>query len=129
VADLDRWKLTRVPRQTKTWRASGRPGALRLFFEEVNINVKVRLIEVDFLFLAEPAGGGHGNRVTIQAGLHRRKLYLSFSIGGPADARETLPADLVDAIKQGLDYAKRHVRVQDLVEQDPEPECGEEQRE
>lgn len=82
--------------------------------------MKVRLVEIDFIFLADPAGGGHGNRVTIQAGLHHRKLYLSFSLGGPADCRETLPAGLVDAISQGLDYAKKHVRVQDLAEQDPE---------
>lgn len=84
--------------------------------------MKVKLIEVDYIFAAVPASGAHGNRVTVQAGLLRKKLYLSFSLGGPADNREVLPADLVDAIKAGLDYAAKHVVVKDLVEVDPEPE-------
>lgn len=86
--------------------------------------MKVKLVEVDFIFLTGPSGHGHGNRVTIQAGLLRRKLDLSFCIGGPAESRETLPAELVDAIRAGLEYARKHVVTKDLVEIDPEPEDG-----
>lgn len=90
--------------------------------------MKLSLIEVDYIFAAVPADGAHGNRVTVQAGLLRKKLYLSFSIGGPADNRDTLPAGLVDAIKAGLEYARKHTRAQDLIEVYPEPEEGEDRR-
>ena len=83
--------------------------------------MKLKLVEVDFIFLAAPAGRGHGNRVTVQTGLLRGRLHVSFSIGGPAESRETLPAELVDAIKAGLEYARKHVVTRDLVEIDPEP--------
>lgn len=86
--------------------------------------MRARLVEIDFIFMAAQPGGGHGNRITVRAGLLRRKLYLSFSLGGPADARGTLPAALVDAIRAGLDYAAKHVRAQDLVEEDSEPDDG-----
>lgn len=95
-------------------------GALRLFGKEVKIEVKLDLVEVDFVFVTTPQGRAHGNRVTVQAGLLRKKLYLSFSIGGPADGRDTLPAALVDAIKAALRYAEKNVRAKDLVEQYPE---------
>ena len=84
--------------------------------------MKAKLVEVDFIFLTGETDGSHGNRVTVQAGLLRKKLYLSFCIGGPADNRECLPAALIDAIRAGLEYARKHVRVADLVEQDLEPE-------
>lgn len=88
--------------------------------------MKVALVEMDFIFLTQPVCGGHGNRVTVHAGRHRRKLYLSFSIGGPADARESLPADLVIAIQKGLAYARKHVRASDLEEIDLETDEGSE---
>jgi hypothetical protein len=86
---------------------------------------KPRLVEIDFIYITDVPSGGYQNRITVHASLHRSKLWLSFSIGGPAENRETLPAALVDDIKFGLDYAGKHVRVQDLVEIDPEPEVGE----
>ena len=45
---------------------------------------KPRLVEVDYIWLTNLPGGGHQNRITIHASLHRQELYLSFSIGGPA---------------------------------------------
>lgn len=80
-------------------------------------NRRPRLAEVDFIFL-HGTGQLRRNRLTIHASLHEAKLYLSFSIGGPAESRETLPAVLVDTIRAGLDYAAKHVRVQDLAEED-----------
>lgn len=90
--------------------------------------MKPKLVEVDFIFITRSRGGGHENRITAQAGLFRRKLSLSFSIGGPAESHETLPAELVDAIKAALNYAEKNVRAQDLVEIDPEPECEEDEQ-
>ena len=89
-------------------------------------NRKPRLVEVDYIWLTNLPGGGHQNRITIHAGLHRGELSLSFSIGGPAEAHETLPAALVDAISFGLKYAENDVQVKDLVEIDPEPADDEE---
>lgn len=80
-------------------------------------NRKPRLVEVNYIWITNVPGGGRRNRITVHASLHRSKLFLSFSIGGPAESRETLPAALVDAIKVGLQYATRHTRVQDLVEE------------
>lgn len=89
-------------------------------------NRRLRLVEIDFRFLTQIPGGGHQNQITVQASLLRSKLSLSFSIGGPAESHEMLPAALIDAIKAGIEYAEKHVRVQDLMEVDPEPECEEE---
>lgn len=85
-------------------------------------NRKARLVEIDFIWITSVPDAAHQNRITIHAGLHRRKLYLSFSVGGPAEARETLPAALVDTIRAGLEYARKHVRVPDLTEETQEPE-------
>ena len=91
-------------------------------------NRAVRLVEVDYIWITNVSGGGRQNRITIHASLYRSEPYLSFSIGGPAEARETLPAALVDAIREGLEYARKHVRVQDLVEEvhGPNDESGSE---
>jgi hypothetical protein len=111
--------------ETSNVEGSGFAAGALLSYEEVHINMKPKLVEVDFIFISRTSGGGHENRITAQAGLFRRKLSLSFSIGGPAEDRETLPAELVDAIKTALTYAEKNVRVQDLVEIDPEPEVEE----
>lgn len=86
---------------------------------------KPRLVEVDFIYITDVPGGGRQNRITVHASLHRSKLYLSFSIGGPAENRETLPAALIEAISFGLEYAGKHVRVQDLSEMGRALECEE----
>lgn len=81
---------------------------------------KPRLVEVAFYFHVPIPGGGDWNQVVVHAGLLRGRLNLSFSISGPAEARETLPATLVDGIRAGLEYASRSVKVNDLREHDSE---------
>jgi hypothetical protein len=80
-------------------------------------NRGVRLVEIDYIFLTPASEPEKRNRITVHASLHNGQLYLSFSIGGPAEARETLPATLVDAIRAGLEYAADHVRIRDLVDE------------
>lgn len=83
-----------------------------------------KLVEVAFTFHIPIAGGRDWNQVVVHAGLLRGRLDLSFSISGPAESRETLPASMVDGIRKGLEYAARNVQERDLTEIDPEPdEC------
>lgn len=80
-------------------------------------NRRLRLVEVDFIIM-HGAGELKRNRITVHASVHHGGLHLSFSLGGPAESRETLPAALVETLRAGLEYARKHVRLQDLVEED-----------
>lgn len=81
--------------------------------------MKIKLREVTFWFHHRLADGDW-HQFVVHAGLLNGALSLSFTITGTEETRENLPAGLVDAIKEGLAYAQKHVNVKDLREQDPQ---------
>lgn len=96
-------------------------GALRLpvNIEEVKC-VRVKLREVDLVWHV-PVGGDAQNwrQVIVQVGLLHGELEITFSLPG-AEPGETIPASVIEGIQQAVAWARKNVKVKDLVEMDPE---------
>lgn len=79
--------------------------------------MKPKLREVDYVFELSIADGSDWHMVTVQCGLLDGELHVTFSIAG--EAQVSLPAELVDGIREALEFARKRTRAQDLSEKDP----------
>jgi hypothetical protein len=80
--------------------------------------VKIQLMEIAHLFRVPTGDTGAWIQVIVRSSLLRGKLDLTFTVGN--EARELLPATVVDGIQQAVEYAGQHAPAGDLSEMDPE---------
>lgn len=92
---------------------------LSVNIEEVKA-VKVKLREVDLIFHIPVRGERRDWRqVYVQVGILHGKLNITFSLPGAED-RETLPEEILEGLREAVEWARKNVRAKDLVEMDPE---------
>ena len=80
--------------------------------------LKPKLMEIAWYFRATVSGAGQERQFVIRAALLHGELDLTFSIPGREGASEMLPAILLEAIKEGLAFAAKSIRIKDLAEMD-----------
>lgn len=85
--------------------------------------MKGKLNEVSFLFhLPVPEDGGW-RQFVIRAGKLNGKLTWSWTVTGTDGADDVLPVELLDAIQEGLSWARTQVREVDVFEHDRDDGC------
>lgn len=82
--------------------------------------MKIKLVELDFVFHAQSAANSEAHQFTIRSGILHGALDLTWAVAGQADEKENLPATLATAIKAGLDAAEKVAKKAGLREVDPE---------
>lgn len=79
--------------------------------------MKIKLMELAHYFQVHTGRANGYAQVIVRSSLMQGKIDLTFSVGG--EDREYHPASVVEGIQQALEYVRKHVPVQDLVEMDP----------
>ena len=82
--------------------------------------VKVKLREVDLIFhIPIPGQSRDWRQVVVQVGLLRGALDVTFSLPGTED-RKTIPASVIEGVREAIAWARKNVKAKDMVEMDPE---------